>query len=183
MGDALLDLVISELLFQRFDQAREGELSRMRATLVREQTLHQVALELDLGPALRLGEGELRSGGATRASMLADALEAVLGALYLDAGIEVVSRVIVALFSTRLAAIDPGVDTKDPKTRLQEWLQARRLALPIYAVTSVRGAAHEQVFEVQCRVEARKVSAQGIGSSRRVAEQEAARAALQDLES
>jgi ribonuclease-3 len=182
MGDALLDLVISDILYRRFDHAREGELSRMRATLVREQTLHQVALEIDLGPALRLGEGELRSGGAARASMLADALEALLGAIYLDAGLDAASAVILALFGSRIDSIHPGVDTKDSKTRLQEWLQARRLALPVYTVTSVRGAAHEQIFEVECRVDARKVCAQGTGSSRRIAEQDAALAALKELE-
>ncbi len=183
MGDALLDLVISDVLYQRFDKAREGELSRMRSTLVREQTLHQVALELNLGQELRLGEGEHRSGGARRASILADALEALFGAVYRDGGLASVSEVIVNLFRSRLDAIHPGVDTKDSKTRLQEWLQARRLALPVYEVTSVRGAAHEQVFDVECHIESRQLRAQGSGSSRRIAEQEAARAAFEALES
>lgn len=182
VGDALLDFVIAERLYQRFDQAREGDLSRMRAVLVREQTLHELALELELGTALRLGEGEQRSGGAQRPSILADALEAVLGAVYLDAGLAAAQSVIDRLFAERLAATRPEHDHKDAKTRLQERLQARRLGLPVYTVMGVRGAAHAQVFDVQCAVPPLEIRILGSGSSRRLAEQAAASEVLRMIE-
>jgi ribonuclease-3 len=183
IGDALLDFVIAENLFQCFEQAREGDLSRMRAALVREQTLHELALELDLGAAIRLGEGELRSGGAHRASILADTLEAVLGAVYLDAGLPTAQAVIGRLFAARLAVIRPDQDNKDAKTRLQEFLQARRLGLPVYNVLAVHGAAHAQSFDVQCAVPPLELRMVGSGPSRRLAEQAAASEVLRTLES
>ena len=153
----------------------------MRSTLVREQTLHQVALELNLGQELRLGEGEHRSGGARRASILADALEALFGAVYRDGGLASVSEVIVNLFRSRLDAIHPGVDTKDSKTRLQEWLQARKRPLPAYRVVATLGAAHQQSFDVECAIEPLGLSERGIGGSRRSGEQAAAAAMLQTI--
>lgn len=181
LGDSVLNCVIAVALCARFGELREGELSRLRASLVRQEGLHRVALDLDLGEALRLGEGEMKSGGFRRPSILADALEAIFAAVFLDAGFEVARTVIDRLYAPAITAIDPGTALKDPKTALQEHLQARKLALPVYETTRVLGEAHLQEFEVSCTIQALDVSATGRGSSRRAAEQQAAERALAAL--
>lgn len=178
LGDSVLNCVISVALCARFGDLREGELSRLRASLVRQEGLHRVALELDLGEALRLGEGEMKSGGFRRPSILADALEAIFAAVYLDAGFETARTVIDRLYESAIADIDPAIALKDPKTALQEYLQARKLALPAYETVRVLGEAHSQEFEVRCAVDALGVSATGRGASRRAAEQQAAERTL-----
>jgi len=182
LGDSVLNLVIATELYERFNDLREGELSRRRAGLVREQTLYEIALDLGLGTWLRLGEGEHKSGGAERPSILADALEAVFGAVYSDGGFAAAGSVIRGVYASRLQLLDPAISSKDPKTRLQELVQGRHLPLPLYSVLSTRGAAHDQVFEVQCVVESLDVRTRGTGSSRRLAEQDAARQALELIE-
>jgi ribonuclease-3 len=179
LGDSVLNLVIATELFERYEDLREGELSRLRAALVREQTLHELALGLRLGHWLRLGEGEHKSGGSQRPSILADALEAVFGAVYSDGGFTAARGVIRRLYESRFQLLDPAAPSKDPKTRLQELVQARHLPLPVYSVLSTRGAAHDQVFEVECTVESFDVRTRGTGASRRLAEQDAARHALE----
>ena len=166
--------MIAVTLYQRFPQMTEGELSRLRANLVNKETLHRLALANDLGAAIRLGEGETRSGGASRPSILADALEAVFGAIFLDAGFEAARVAIQGVFELELAQIDPTDPGKDPKTRLQELLQARRLPVPEYSIVTVTGEAHSQTFEVVCRIPALGIAATGAGASRRAAEQAAA---------
>lgn len=178
LGDSVLNCVIAALLFQRFPELREGELSRQRANLVRQDTLAEIAGILNLGECLRLGEGEMKSGGFRRPSILADGLEAVFGAVFLDAGFPAAYEVIERLFQPLLARVDPTASAKDPKTELQELLQARRLPLPLYTLLATRGEAHAQEFEVECSVEALGIRAAGVGSSRRHAEQAAARAAV-----
>lgn len=178
LGDSVLNCVIAEALFQRFQRAREGDLSRLRANLVRQESLYALAAAIDLGAHLRLGEGETRSGGAHRPSILADALEAVFGAVFIDGGFLAARDVILRLYDARLAEIDPATAGKDPKTALQEFLQGRRLPLPNYRLRATRGAAHAQEFEVECRIPDLGISAIGIGASRRAAEQEAARHAI-----
>jgi ribonuclease-3 len=174
IGDGILNCAIALLLYQRFPQLPEGDLSRMRANLVNRDTLHRLAVALDLGAALRLGEGELKSGGAARASILADALEAVLGAIMLDAGFDAAYAAIERIYAAELSAANPADLGKDPKTLLQEWLQGRRLPVPEYAIVGVSGEAHLQTFEVVCRIPALKIAASGSGASRRAAEQAAA---------
>lgn len=179
----MLNLVVSQLLYARFPQASEGELSRMRAHLVREDSLHQLALQLKLPEHLLLSEGEARGGGAQRPSILADALEALIGAVHLDAGFEAAAGVVSRLFEPLLAAGQPpGRWDKDAKTALQEWLQARKLPVPAYRISATHGKAHAQTFEVECLVSALGVSAQGEGSSRRAAEQAAAALVLAQLQ-
>jgi ribonuclease-3 len=178
VGDAVLDCVVARALYERFPATPEGDLSRARAHLVNQETLAQVARRLDVGAALRLGEGELRSGGADRTSILADALEAVFGAVFLDGGFDAARAVIDAVFADVLRDADPATLGKDPKTRLQEWLQAKRLPVPEYAVVGTSGEAHAQQFDVECRVPQLGVVALGVGPSRRVAEQDAAQKAL-----
>lgn len=178
VGDAVLNCVIARALYARFPATAEGDLSRVRASLVNEATLARVARALDLGGALQLGEGEQRSGGADRTSILADALEAVFGAVFVDAGYDAAARVIEAAYGDRLRNADPAVLAKDAKTRLQEWLQGRRVAVPEYTVAGIHGEAHAQRFEVECRIPALGVVTRGSGASRRAAEQEAAAAAL-----
>ncbi len=178
LGDAILSFLVAEELFRRFPHCREGELTRMRASLVRGTTLARLAGQLGLGTVLRLGGGELKSGGRERESILADALEAILGAVYLDAGLEPCRAVVHQLFRERLDAVAAGKLVKDPKTRLQEWLQARRLPLPTYQVVSIEGQDHDQMFTVRCEMSSSDVVAQGRGDSRRKAEQDAARQAL-----
>lgn len=179
VGDAVLNCVIAQVLFQRFPALPEGELSRLRAGLVNQASLASHGERLALGRYLQLGEGEARSGGATRPSILADALEALIGAVFVDAGFERAQAVTLGIFEQALTELDPVASEKDPKTRLQEHLQARRLALPVYRVTAVRGEAHRQEFEVECAVEAFGVRASGTGTSRRAAEQVAAREAYE----
>lgn len=182
LGDAVLGMVIAEALYRRYPEASEGELSRLRAALVRKQTLAELARDLGLGEHLRLGSGELKSGGYRRESILADTLEAVLGAVYLDGGFPACAAVIQSLYAARLAALPAEpVAVKDFKTRLQEYLQARHLDLPEYGVVSIRGGAHDQVFEVECRLTGLGHSARGKGRSRRHAEQQAAQHMLDVL--
>jgi ribonuclease-3 len=182
LGDSVLNLAVAHLVYERLSGLPEGDLSRVRANLVRQETLAELARSLDLSSMLRLGEGEQRSGGKQRPSILADALEAVLGAVYLDAGFDAANALVRRLF--RHVDIRPEMKAaaRDPKTGLQEWLQARRMALPLYRVLATYGAAHQQTFEVECQVAALKRSATGTGPSRRAAEQAAAAAMLVQLE-
>jgi len=177
IGDAVLNCIVGAALYERFPVLPEGDLSRMRAGLVNGDTLARVARQLGLGPMIRLGDGELKSGGAARASILADALEAVFGAVFLDGGYEAAREVIVKCYADVLRDADPEALRKDPKTRLQEWLQARRWPVPEYVVTTTSGEAHEQQFSVECRIPGLAVVAVGEGGSRRAAEQAAAEAA------
>lgn len=181
LGDGILDCVIAALLFHRFPLLPEGDLSRLRANLVRQETLHQLAQALNIGEFLRLGEGELKSGGATRPSILADALEAIFGAIYLDGGFPIAHQVIERLYTPLLDELKPGQFQKDPKTRLQEWLQGRKKPLPRYKLLEATGAAHEQRFEVACEIESPTLRTIGHGSSRRIAEQVAAEKALKEI--
>ena len=181
VGDAVLDCVIALSLFERFPAMPEGDLSRARAHLVNRDTLAQVARRIGLAEAVRLGEGEVRSGGAHRASILADALEAVFGAVFLDAGYEGARRAIESAYADVLRDADPSVLGKDPKTRLQEWLQARRMPVPEYAIVGTTGEAHAQQFAVECRIADLGIVATGSGASRRVAEQDAALRAIEAL--
>lgn len=178
LGDAVLSLAISALLFERFGGSDEGDLTRVRAHLVREDTLHRVAVVVGLPEVLRLSEGEARGGGAQRPSILADALEAIIGATFLDGGFEPARALVQRLFGEVIATTDIDSWTKDAKTELQEWLQARRLPVPSYRIASTRGQAHAQTFEVECAVPALNLTETGEGRSRRVAEQEAARRML-----
>lgn len=179
LGDAVLGLVIAESLFRRYPDASEGELSRLRASLVRKQTLAELARDLCLGDCLRLGSGELKSGGFRRDSILADALEAIFGAVYLDGGFAACAGLVMKLYADRLERLPARpLAIKDPKTRLQELLQGRRLELPEYAVVSVHGDAHAQVFQVECRSASLGETTLGYGSSRRRAEQQAAQQML-----
>lgn len=181
LGDSILSLVIAEELFHRFPQVAEGDMSRMRATLVREKTLAELAREFELGDHLILGPGELKSGGFRRESILADTVEAVIGAVYLDSNIDVTRTLLLGWYASRLEAIKPGVEQKDPKTRLQEILQGNRKSLPTYTVIDVKGEAHNQEFTVQCDVEGLQTPLVGVGTSRRKAEQAAAQQALEQL--
>ena len=174
IGDGVLNCAVALMLYQRFPGLPEGDLSRLRANLVNRDTLHRIALRLDLGAAIRLGEGELKSGGSGRASILADALEAVFGAILVDGGFDAAYAAIERAYSAELAGADPNVLGKDPKTRLQEWLQGRKLPVPEYAIVGVQGEAHLQTFEVVCRIPSLNISATGSGASRRSAEQVAA---------
>ena len=182
LGDGVLNCIIAAELFARFPAIREGELSRLRASLVREQRLHEIAAGLALGDFLRLGEGELKSGGFRRPSILADALEALIGAVFLDGGFDGARDLVLRLYRPHLEAVDPKSADKDPKTQLQEWLQSRRYALPQYTVVATHGAAHDQRFDVECLIRELDVRASGSGTSRRLAEQEAARAAVERLQ-
>lgn len=181
LGDSILNGVIARALFDRFPDVPEGDLSRLRANLVRQDSLHQLALSLSLGKYLRLGEGELKSGGSQRPSILADALEALFGAIWLDAGFDAASAVIVRLYAQMLSAIVPGQPMKDAKTRLQEFLQGKRLPLPRYSLTGTEGEAHAQLFRIACEIDTLKIRAEGSGGSRRAAEQMAAERALERL--
>ena len=181
LGDAVLSLAVSGLLFERFAGSDEGDLTRVRAHLVREDSLHRAAVLLGLPEVLNLGEGEARGGGAQRASILADALEAVLGATFLDGGFDAASELVKGLFGEVIQTTDVASWSKDAKTELQEWLQARRLPVPNYRISATRGQAHAQTFEVECLVPALNLTESGEGRSRRVAEQEAARRMLEAL--
>ena len=181
LGDAVLSLAISSLLFDRFAGSDEGDLTRVRAHLVREDSLHRVAVGLGLPEVLRLGEGESRGGGAQRPSILADALEAVIGAAFLDGGFDASRAIVQRLFGEVIATTEVGNWAKDAKTELQEWLQARRLPVPAYRIVATRGQAHAQTFEVECAVATLGLAEAGEGKSRRVAEQEAARRMLDAL--
>ncbi|MDD7804893.1 MAG: ribonuclease III [Endozoicomonas sp. (ex Botrylloides leachii)] len=183
LGDSIVNFVIAEALYERFPNAREGELSRLRALMVRGVTLAELGREFGLGDFLQLGSGELKSGGYRRQSILADAVEAIIGAIYLDAGMAVCRAQLHKWFSHRLAALSTSdQQNKDPKTRLQEFLQAHQKTLPHYSVTEVNGEAHDQIFTVTCELESMNSITVGKGSSRRGAEQQAARKALQLLD-
>lgn len=181
LGDAVLSLAISGLLYERSAASAEGDLTRVRAHLVREDTLHKVALALHLPEVLRLSDGELKGGGALRPSILADATEALIGAAYLDAGFDTALAVVQRLFGELIQATDAEGVGKDAKTELQEWLQARRLPVPAYRISATRGQAHAQTFEVECAVASLGLTETGEGRSRRAAEQEAARRMLEWL--
>lgn len=182
LGDALINACIAETLYRRHAELEEGDLSRLRASLVNQEALAELARDLDLGAHLILGPGELKSGGHRRASILADALEALVGAVFLDAGFDAARDVILHLFDSRLASPPPTESLKDAKTRLQEMLQARDLPLPVYAVESVRGEPHQQVFRVSCSVEPLQIRTVGEAGNRRSAEQEAAKHAVEKIE-
>ncbi|OGA23819.1 MAG: ribonuclease III [Betaproteobacteria bacterium RIFCSPLOWO2_02_FULL_65_24] len=181
LGDSVVNCIVATELFARFGKLKEGELSRLRAHLVRQESLHRVAQAMGLGSFLRLGEGELRSGGFARPSILADAVEALIGAIYLDGGFGAAQQALRSLLAEPLAEIEPESFGKDPKTQLQELLQSRHVPLPRYSVVSTRGAAHDQRFEIECLVPELSIRTLGAGSSRRAAEQEAARRAFQEL--
>lgn len=181
LGDAVLSFVITDTLYHRFPQADEGSLSRLRASLVKGENLARMARALDLGDCLNLGPGELKSGGFRRDSILADALEAVFGAVYLDAGTEAARALILRLYQEQLDMAKPSERLKDAKTRLQEYLQARQLSLPSYKVNTITGEAHNQTFSVECCIEDPACCVRGKGSSRRKAEQAAAEAALEKI--
>jgi ribonuclease-3 len=182
LGDALLNCAIATILYERFAHLPEGDLSRLRATLVNQASLSQVAAGLGLGERLRLGEGELKSGGFRRPSILADAVEALLGAVYLDAGFEAARAAVLHVLGDKVASAGSKPVDKDPKTALQELLQGRGLALPRYSVQKTEGEAHDQTFIVECRVDDLGVMATGTGTSRRAAEQAAAEGVLAQLE-
>lgn len=179
LGDSVVNCVITQALFEKFPDFPEGELSRLRASLVSEPALATQAAALELGTALLVGEGEVKSGGARRPSMLADALEAVFGAVCIDGGYEAASRSILHVFQASLNATHSSTATKDPKTLLQELLQGKRLPLPAYTVKAIHGEAHDQHFEVDCVIEALNIRCVGSGTSRRRAEQQAARLAYE----
>jgi len=178
LGDAALALAVSRLVYDRHGASDEGDLTRVRAHLVREASLHRAALALGLAEVLRLSEGELRAGGAQRASILADALEAVIGAVFLDGGYEAALALVRRLFGEVIAASEVESWTKDAKTELQEWLQGRRIAVPAYRIVATRGEKHAQTFEVECAVPTLGLAERGEGRSRRAAEQEAAQRML-----
>jgi ribonuclease-3 len=183
LGDSVLNLSVAHMLYAQLSNLPEGDLSRVRANLVKQDTLHQLAKTLDLPAVMRLGEGEMRSGGQNRPSILADALEAIIGAVYLDGGYKDAQALVERLFAQVDIKPDMQAVGKDPKTELQEWLQGRKLALPKYTVVGTSGAAHRQQFEVSCEVTELRQTQQGSGASRRAAEQAAAAAMLQTLKS
>ena len=181
LGDSVLGCVIAEELFARFPQLPEGKLTRLRASLVREEALAEIARRIDLSKSLRLGDAALGQGADVRPSILADALEALFGAALVDGGYEAAKAVILAAFGEALQRLDPELPAKDPKTRLQEYLQGRKFKLPEYRVAATKGAAHRQTFEVECTVAELKLSARGTGTSRQRAEQAAAEALLEQV--
>lgn len=182
LGDAILNMAVSSMLYGRFERSDEGDLTRVRAHLVRQDMLHKLALGLDFPSVMRMSDGEARGGGAQRPSILADALEAVIGAVYLDAGFEAASALVLRLFEPVMAETTLEVWRKDAKTALQEWLQGRKMAVPVYRVDATRGKAHEQVFVVACELSELGLSVLGEGLSKRAAEQVAAELALQQVQ-
>jgi ribonuclease-3 len=182
LGDGVLGCAVADELYARFPQLSEGKLTRLRASLVREETLAEVGKALGIGAAVRLGEGEATAGPEPRPSIIADALEAVLGAVFLDGGYPAARSAVLAAFGPHLERLDPERPAKDAKTRLQELLQAKHRPLPQYRVIGVQGEAHRQSFEVECRVEGLEVKATGTGTSRQRAEQQAAKSMLEQLE-
>ena len=182
LGDAILSQIIAETLYRRFPEAQEGDLSRMRALLVKGETLAVMALDFQMGECLNLGSGELKSGGFRRESILSDAFEALIGAIYLDSDFAICQSTVLRWYQAKLDGLTLAGSKKDSKTRLQELLQARKLALPLYHLKQVSGEAHDQTFEVICEVAELSCQFEGIGTSRREAEQEAARQMLAALE-
>jgi ribonuclease-3 len=179
LGDAVLNCAIAQILFQKYGRLDEGDLSRLRANLVKQQSLADIAERLVLSDFLRLGEGEMKSGGFRRPSILADTMEALFGAIFLDSGFDAARGVIGKLFDPVLKSVDPKTLGKDSKTLLQEYLQGKRIALPVYTVVETRGAAHNQEFEVECAIPKLEISVHGTGRSRRAAEQSAAKKAFE----
>ncbi|MBR38397.1 ribonuclease III [Idiomarina baltica] len=182
LGDSILGVVIAEALFSRFPKVAEGDLSRMRAAIVCGRSLARLGKKKGLGDYLSLGQGELKSGGYRRESILADAMEAIIGAIFLDSDMDTVKQVVLGWFEEQLETIKPGASQKDPKTRLQEWLQARQRPLPKYDVVATQGQAHNQQFTVTCTIEGLPEPLLGTGTSRRKAEQAAATSALEQLQ-
>ncbi|MBF4991930.1 ribonuclease III [Methylophilus sp. QUAN] len=183
LGDSVLNFIIAHQLFNLFPHLPEGDLSRLRAKLVREASLAEIATDLHLGDALKLGEGELKSAGWRRPSILADALEAIVGAVYLDGGFDAAQQVVALLYRDKLQTIDPKAIDKDAKSQLQEYLQSKKMDLPEYQVVSIEGEAHAQTFTVQCFIKKLKLTTTGVGTSRRVAEQQAAKLAMDEIQS
>ena len=179
LGDSVLSFVIANELYKRFPRIDEGDLSRLRAQLVKESSLSTIATSIGLGDFIRLGEGELKSAGWRRPSILADTFESIIGAIYLDGGIEPTHEFVLRFFETQLNEIDPKLIQKDPKTLLQELLQSKKSDLPIYTVVSIEGEAHSQTFTIECQIKKSNIKTQGVGNSRRIAEQEAASRAYQ----
>ncbi|MEY3410472.1 MAG: RNase [Pseudomonadota bacterium] len=181
LGDGVLNFIVASQLYLKFPKLDEGDLSRLRAHLVKEPTLGEIALTLNIGDALKLGEGELKSGGWRRPSVLADALEAMIGAVFLDAGFAAAEGVVIKLFTPLIEKIDPKAIGKDPKSLLQEYLQSKKIDVPTYEVLAIEGEAHCQTFRVECRVAKFNIVTQGEGTSRRAAEQQAAELANQEI--
>ncbi|MDG1074667.1 MAG: ribonuclease III [Methylophilaceae bacterium] len=181
LGDGVLNFIVAHQLYQRFQKLSEGDLSRLRAQLVKEATLFEIAQTLSIGELLNLGEGELKSAGWRRPSILSDALEAIIGATYLDGGFDAAQALVMKLYENRLDHIDPKVIDKDAKSKLQEYLQSKKIDLPDYTVTTIEGEAHAQTFTVSCFVQKLKITTIGEGTSRRNAEQEAAKRALSQI--
>lgn len=181
LGDSILNLIISNHIYQRFESADEGDLSRIRASLVKEETLAQVARQIELGDFIHLGGGELKSGGFRRASILSDALEALIGAIYLDSDYAQTEAAVLHLYREQLQNVDAGANLRDPKTRLQEYLQANKNSLPSYQVEQITGKSHDQVFTVKCQLADLDMQSSGKGSSRKKAEQQAAQKILSKL--
>jgi len=181
LGDSILNLIISNHIYERFSAADEGDLSRIRASLVKEETLAQVARQIDLGDYIHLGGGELKSGGFRRASILSDALEALIGAIYLDSDYAQTETAVLNLYQEQLQNVDANANLRDPKTRLQEHLQANKNSLPSYQVEKITGKSHDQVFTVSCKLTDLDMQSNGKGSSRKKAEQQAAQTILDKL--
>ena len=179
LGDSVLSFLIANEIYKRFPRIDEGDLSRLRAQLVKESSLSTIATSIGLGDFIRLGEGELKSAGWRRPSILADTFESIIGAIYLDGGIEPTHEFVLRFFETQLNEIDPKLIQKDPKTLLQELLQSKKSDLPIYTVVSIEGEAHSQTFTIECQIKKSNIKTQGVGNSRRIAEQEAASRAYQ----
>ncbi|NCX39665.1 MAG: ribonuclease III [Actinobacteria bacterium] len=179
LGDSVLSFLIANELYKRFPRIDEGDLSRLRAQLVKESSLSTIATSMGLGDFIRLGEGELKSAGWRRPSILADTFESIIGAIYLDGGIKPTHEFVLRFFETQLNEIDPKLIQKDPKTLLQELLQSKKSDLPIYTVVSIEGEAHSQTFTIECHIKKSNIKTQGVGNSRRIAEQEAASRAYQ----
>ena len=179
LGDSILSFLIANELYKRFPRIDEGDLSRLRAQLVKESSLSNIATSMGLGDFIRLGEGELKSAGWRRPSILADTFESIIGAIYLDGGIEPAHQFVLRFFETQLNEIDPKLIQKDPKTLLQELLQSKKTDLPLYTVVSIEGEAHSQTFTIECQIKKSNIKTQGVGNSRRIAEQEAASKAYQ----
>ena len=181
LGDSVLNFIIAHQLYNRFNKLPEGDLSRLRAALVKESTLSEIASSLNVGESLKMGEGELKSAGYKRPSILADALEAIIGAVYLDGGFAAAEGLVLKLYELKLANIDPKIIDKDAKSQLQEYLQGKKIELPDYNVASIEGEAHAQTFKIECVIQKLRISTVGEGTSRRIAEQQAAQFALETI--
>ena len=181
LGDGALNFIVANQLYLRFTKLPEGDLSRLRAQLVKEATLAEIAFSLNIGESLKLGEGELKSAGFKRPSILADALEAIVGAVFLDGGFTAAETLVLKLYAQRLDNIDPKIIDKDAKSQLQEYLQGKKIELPEYSVVAISGEAHAQTFKIECVIQKLHIVAVGEGTSRRIAEQQAAQLALETI--